>query len=400
MNAIGLLRHAARAHPRATDVAAAAAVFAATVLSALAGPGAGRERLPGQAVAFAAIACGVLAWRRGHPFAVLLISVLAAELYMAQLRNGAATLVTLAPLIACYTVAETTGRRRALLFGGLGMLALVGAHMLVRPAVWLGTDNLALAALGGLAVAAGDAARSRRCYVAAVEERARRAEQTRESEARRRVAEERLRIARDLHDSVGHHLALINVQAGVAGFLLETEPAQARAALAHVGSACQSALEELRDTIGLLRQPGETSAPVQPVAGLSGLNELISSFRHSGLRVEQDVQGAMRRLPPAADLTAYRVIQESLTNACKHAARSAIHVRLRYEPGALRIAITHDGPPDSAPAPAAPAASASGYGILGMRERVAAVGGELRAGPLRTGGFEVSATLPAGDGPP
>jgi signal transduction histidine kinase len=99
---------------------------------------------------------------------------------------------------------------------------------LIRPAVWLGTDNLALAALGGLAVAAGDAARSRRCYVTEVEERARRAEHTRESEARRRVAEERLRIARDLHDSVGHHLALINVQAGVAGYLLDTEPAKAR----------------------------------------------------------------------------------------------------------------------------------------------------------------------------
>jgi signal transduction histidine kinase len=140
--------------------------------------------------------------------------------------------------------------------------------------------------------------------------------------------------------------------------------------------------------------------PTQPVAGLAGLNVLIASFRRSGLRVDQNVQGTIRRLSPAADVTAYRVIQESLTNVCKHPPSSAAHVQLRYEPGVLHIVVAHDGPPRSAAEAAATAGNGGGYGILGMRERVAAVGGELHAGARRTGGFEVSATLPAGDGQP
>src|ERR1035438_5943915 len=168
----------------------------------------------------------------------------AAEAYLAQTRRRGATMLMLAPLIALYTVADISDRRRGRLVGGLAILALIASHMLASPVSWLKSDNLALAALGGMALAAGAASRNRRSYLAEVELRAQRAERTREQaersrdqEARRRVTEERLRIAHDLHDSVGHHLALINVQAGVAGFLLDSEPDQARAALMHVTTA-------------------------------------------------------------------------------------------------------------------------------------------------------------------
>jgi signal transduction histidine kinase len=268
--------------------------------------------------------------------------------------------------------------------------------VLASPASWLKSENLALAALGGMALAAGAASRNRRDYLREVEQRAQRAERTREQaertreqEARRRVTEERLRIAHDLHDSVGHQLALINVQAGVAEFLLDTDPGQARVALTHVTTATRSALEELHATVGLLREPGDSPAPTGPVVGLTGLAELFAAYRRSGLTVDQRVRGAVRRLPPAADLTAYRVIQESLTNVCKHAACRVARVQLSYHPDVLTIVVDDDGPP-----PATGPPPEAGHGIAGMRERVAALGGEFQAGPRPAGGFRVTATLP------
>lgn len=344
--------------------------------------------LPGTAALAGAIACGALAARRSHPVVVLVISVLAAETYMALLHGSGGTLIVLAPLIALYTVADTSARRRGLLVCGLAVLALAGVHMLARPTSWMGPENLALAALGALAVAAGDASHNRRLYLAEVEERARRAELNREVEASRRVVEERLRIARDLHDSVGHHLALINVQTGVARFLLETEPDRARTALSHVNSATGDALAQLRDTVGLLRGPGEASAPTEPTVGLAGLADLIASFRRSGLRIVENTDGIERPVPPACDLTAYRVNQESLTNVRKHARHPAARVELRYEPRELSIVVEDSG------GPCRPM-NAEGHGIIGMRERVAALGGSLRAGPGTTG-FRVTATLPIG----
>jgi signal transduction histidine kinase len=271
---------------------------------------------------------------------------------------------------------------------------------------WLKSDNLALAALGGMALAAGAASRNRRSYLAEVEQRAQRAERTREQaersrdqEARRRVTEERLRIAHDLHDSVGHHLALINVQTGVAGFLLDSDPDQARAALTHVTTATRSALEEMHATIGLLREPGDTPTPTRPIIGLTGLGELIAAYRRSGLAVDHAVQGTVRRLPPAADLTAYRVIQESLTNVCRHAVRQIARIQLSYHADALSIVIDDDGLPYRGDLVAGPQASPAGHGLVGMRERVTALGGEFHAGPRPTGGFRVSVTLPLAAAP-
>jgi signal transduction histidine kinase len=175
--------------------------------------------------------------------------------------------VLTAPLIALYTVAEVSTRRRALIIGALVVLAFSGLHTMVRPASWLGAENLALAALGGLAVAAGDAARNRRAYLAEVEGRARHAEVDWDAEAARRVTEERLRIAHELHDVIGHQLALVFVQAGVAAQVLGTAPAQAREALGHIRAASKTALTELSDTVGLLRQAGDQPALTVPVSG-------------------------------------------------------------------------------------------------------------------------------------
>ena len=251
-----------------------------------------------------------------------------------------------------------------------------------------GWSDLAVVPWIAAAVAFGQAARAQKVHQAMLVERARRAEEGREHEARRRVQQERLRIARELHDAVGHHVALISVQAGAMGYILDSDPAKARESLVHIQQASEAALEELRLTVGLLRQPGDAE-PVEPAGGLARLDELIGSFAATGLRVTCEVAGQARPLPEATDLTAYRVIQESLTNTAKHAAGAAATIRLAFRPGLLALAVEDDGPPGAGSEPVA------GHGIIGMRERAAAVGGWLTARPRADGGFQVLAELPA-----
>jgi signal transduction histidine kinase len=387
MTVPGRLRHLARRRPHA-DIALAAVVYAVVLLTTAAAPA---GRLAPASVAVAALSCGVLVVRRRWPFGVFLASAFAAEAYLAMHLGHQGVMVLAAPLIALYTVAEASSRRRGLVIGALAVLALAAVHVLARPSSWLGAENLALAAFGGLAVAAGDAARSRREYLAEVEARARRAEADRDIEAARRVTDERLRIARELHDVIGHQLALINVQAGVASHVLSSQPTQAHQALGHIRTASKTALDELRDTIGLLRQPGEQATPTEPTIGLAGLPLLLASFRRSGLTIAERVAGRVRPVPVTVDLAAYRVIQESLTNVCKHAGPSTVDVALDYRPDELRVVV------DNRPGPYRPAASGSGHGILGMRERVASLAGTLDAGPRPGGGYRVSAVLPLPD---
>jgi signal transduction histidine kinase len=216
-------------------------------------------------------------------------------------------------------------------------------------------------------------------------------EENRDHEARLRVHSERLRIARDLHDAVGHQVALISVQAGAMGYLLDTDLDKARESLAHIQRASEAALEELRLTVGLLRQPGD-SEPTEPASGLSRLGELIGSFAATGLNVTCHVTGEARPLPEAVDLTAYRVIQESLTNTAKHAAGASASVRLAFRPGVLALAVEDAGPGVSGSGHAGN--GHGGHGLIGMRERAAAVGGWISAGPRGGGGFQVLAELP------
>jgi signal transduction histidine kinase len=305
-------------------------------------------------------------------------------------------MVLAAPLIALYTVAESSSRRRALFIGCLAVLALGGIHILIKPSSSLGSYDLALAALGGLAIAAGDASRSRRAYVIEARARAQQAEADREAEAARRVTEERLRIARELHDVIGHHLALIYVQSGVATHVLTDPPARAREALDHIHAASKAALGELGETIGLLRQPGEQTAPTEPNIGLAGVDDLLAEFRRSGLIITAHVDGPARPVAVAADLTAYRVIQESLTNVSKHAGPTTVEVRLSYQPDRLRVVIDNSSTRDAQHriATGTVGDNGSGHGLVGMRERVTALGGTLHAGRRPDGGYRVTATLP------
>lgn len=366
---------------RAVDVMIAAMLFAVALMTATRGF---HAQSSVWAALLAAIACGSTVWRRHEPTVVFVVTTVAAEGYLAVTRSEAGLLVLAAPMIVLYTLAETTSRLRALILGGLAFLVMFALHTTLRP-VWAGPQNVAVIALGGLAVAAGEAARSRRAYVHEVEERARQAERGLEQEAARRVTEERLRIARELHDVLGHHLALITVHAGAAADVLDDHPAEAKKSLTHIKQAGRTALAELKDVVVLLRRPEDPATPTEPAGGLAALDELIASFTRSGLRIEKHVAGVARPLPTPVDVTAYRVIQESLTNVAKHAGDTTAMIRLRYDPDQLSVIVDDQGNGGS---------PGYGHGIAGMRERVTAVGGTLRAGPRAAGGFRVSARVP------
>ena len=228
-------------------------------------------------------------------------------------------------------------------------------------------------------------------YVAAVElwrARRDRREQARAARAeaeRRRGSEERLRIARDLHDVLGHHVSLINVQAGVALYLMDDDPEQVRSALTAIKQSSRDLLHEMRSTLGVLRGVDE-EPPHQPVAGLARLDDLVEATRAAGLPVTVEISGEPRELPPSVDTAAFRIMQEALTNARKHAGPARASVLLTYTEDGITMRIDDDG--------AGPTGGADGgNGLPGMRERAAAIGGTLSAGPRPGGGFRVDASL-------
>ena len=291
-------------------------------------------------------------------------------------------------VVAVLVYAMRSERSQVVVTKVVVILVLVAGHLLFCRHIKAGWADLAVLPWIVMAGAIGIAIRAKRAHEAMLAERARRAEESREAEARRRIQEERLRIARDLHDAVGHQVALISVQAGAMSYLLEGgDLNKARESLAHIQQASESALEELRLTVGLLRAPGDRE-PMEPAGGLARLGELIDSFTATGLRVRCELSGPVRPLPEAVDLTAYRVIQESLTNTTKHAAGAGAAVRVVFRPRALTVAIDDDGRTGD------PVACEDGHGIIGMRERATALGGWLAAGPRDGGGFRVLAELP------
>ncbi|WP_430787716.1 sensor histidine kinase [Actinoplanes sp. G11-F43] len=209
--------------------------------------------------------------------------------------------------------------------------------------------------------------------------------------ARRVVVDERVRIARELHDVVAHHMSVISVQAGLARYVLRSDPETAHGALDAVLTTSTEALDELRRMLGLLRLGREADEPDtrQPLPGLEGLPDLTARVAGAGLPVTLDVEGTARPLPQGIALTAYRIVQESLTNAIKHAGPARAVVLVRFEAEALTITVTDDGPGNTtAPAPG------GGHGLIGLRERAALYGGTLTSGPHGTRGFRVSARLP------
>jgi len=245
------------------------------------------------------------------------------------------------------------------------------------------------AALLGAAALLGETVRSRRLRLAEVQDRLRRVEMEREREAARRVAEERLRIARELHDVLAHTISVISVQAGLALDVLEDSPAEARTALGAIRAASRAAMIELKSTVGMLRAGDEASAPRSPPAGLDQLDQLLTMVRDAGLRVDLTVMGERRPLPAAIDRAAYRIVQETLTNVLGHAGASCVSVAISYERAALTLTIADNGrgPASDQPAPL-------GHGLVGMTERAVMLGGRLHAGPRPGGGFLVQARLP------
>jgi signal transduction histidine kinase len=234
---------------------------------------------------------------------------------------------------------------------------------------------------------AGEVSRARNAYLKEVERRAIDAERTRDEEVRRHASEERMRIARELHDVLAHSISVINVQAGVALHLLDRQPEQARPALVAITEASKNALGELRATLGVLRGADDDD-PRAPAPTLAQLNDLVTTATTAGVRVQVNVTGAERPLPPGVDLAAYRIAQESLTNVARHARPATATLSIAYGADELVVEVQDDGRTADA------RAFRAGHGLIGMRERAASVGGELDAGPRPEGGFRVRARLP------
>lgn len=380
---------AVRTHPTALDVGFAIAVAGLALLAPSLGQHPRISGVTGPDAFGAAASFGLLLFRRRWPVMILALSVIGAVTVIAvTMENNALVAVA---IIMVFTVASQTDRRTAWIAGIATALALFTSGVIAAGASWVAPEYVGVIAWTGMATAVGDALRSRRAYVAAVEERARRAEQSREEEAHRQVIEERLRIAHELHDVLAHHIAVINVQAGVATHVLRDSPAQAEQALGHVRRASQSVLDELSALLNVLRESG--TAPTEPAPGLDRLPQLLDTFAAAGLRVSPVVTGPTRTLPATVDLTAYRIVQEALTNVHKHGRGARADLRLEYTPDQLRIAVANGGAHtgDNRIGRAEPG---TGHGIIGMRERAMSVGGWATAGPRTGGGFQVDASLP------
>jgi signal transduction histidine kinase len=377
-------RSFAECHPAAFDAALGLLIGALSIVVVLTGPGPERQpRTPTLAdVGAAVLAFTLVALRRRWPVPVFAAATGAA--LWPTIRDGPPPVLLVAVFVCASTVAVETNRRTAWIAGGTASIVLYAASVLAGNG-WSSPVSLGLFAWMGMAVAIGDALRTRRAYVAAIEERARRAEESRDEEARRRVVEERLRIARELHDVVAHHIAMINVQAGVAAHVLRDRPDKAEDALAHVRRAARTVLDEISTLLGVLRRPGDPEES-EPTRGLARLGGLLDSLGGAGLRVEHHQEGDARELPSAVDLAAYRIVQESLTNAQKHGGDGAARLRLAYTPAGLEIEVANVAGPDTG--------EGGGHGLVGMRERASAVGGTLRAGRV-DGRFVVTAFLPA-----
>ncbi len=300
--------------------------------------------------------------------------------------QGAQIEAGLGVLVAFYTIGERLDRQLsvplAALAGTVLGILLIGRGGFPQTLQSLIQTELIL----GVAWLVGDGSRVRRLYTVALEERARLLEREREERAKRAVLEERERIARELHDVVAHHVSLMVIQSGGALRAIDKRPDEARGALEAISTAGRQALTEMRRLIGM---PGD-DAPADPMPGLQQLDALLDQVRSAGLTVELSVQGEPRPLDSGLELSAYRIVQEALTNSLKHARGGRTSTAIRYGPDALEITI--DDERGTGPAPALEP-DHDGRGLLGMRERVSMFRGTFDAGPTPRG-FRVVARLP------
>jgi signal transduction histidine kinase len=386
------LEEFAEQHPFLVDLAMVLGLMGcATFGTSLSLPSADPPAQDKAGVVLMGAACLALLRHRANPRTVVVITT--GCTVTAVVMGYLLTPLLLAPIMAgLYWLATLTDRRTTRVYGVGTMVAVIVAAVFTDSMDHL---SLLLRTIGPffwlmLPLAAGNMTRLRRAYLQAVQARAEHAERTREEEARLRVTEERMRIARELHDVVAHHMALANAQAGTAAHLALTRPEQTQKILNDLTGTTSSALRELKAALGLLRQDGEVpgSVSLEPSPGLSRLPELVSACESAGLKVTVDTEGEPQPLSPGVDLTAYRIVQEALTNVTKHATAEAARVLLTYTGSRLLITVSNDGP--SKPE----AARGRGFGVMGMRERALSIGGELCAGPRPQGGFEVTTALP------
>jgi signal transduction histidine kinase len=346
--------------------------------------------------AYVVAAAATLSRRRAPRLALAIVAPVAVVTLC--LRAGGPTVFLAA--MTLYSAAAVSSRRTASILAGLVASAILAATLAG------GGVQVAQAAIGGMALVglgwlAAENTRAGRAY--AIQQAERMAEKEAAAAAgqaeqvSRALADERAQIARDLHDVVAHAMSVIAVRSGVARMVIDSEPEQVRDALAIIEITTRRALHEMRLLVGMLRDPGDRPAELSPVPGLADLDRLLADTAVAGVIAEVDIEGEVRPLPAAADLSAYRIVQEALTNVVRHAGPTHAQVRIGYRPGELDIEVIDDGPRgprgpnDRAPRPIARAGG--GHGLIGMRERAALFGGTLEAGP-HAGGFRVRATLP------
>jgi signal transduction histidine kinase len=359
-------------YPRTLDALLVALLLLASVGTA------GRHHSLYAIVPLAALQILPLLFRRRYPvqvFGVVLTATLLSEVTLH--RPDAAPV-----WIALYTVASYRGRSVSL--GAAGATVVVLSVPLIGGQK-LGSQipNVVLAVAAWLL---GDNVRTRRAYLREIEDRAERLEREREENVRRAAQAEQARIARELHDVIAHNVSVMVVQAAAANDVFDSHPEKAREALRSIERTGRSALTELRRLLGAVRAPDQDTYAPQP--GLASLPALLEGLRTAGLPVALHVDGGLDDLPAGLDLSAYRIVQEALTNTLKHAEATRAEVGVRRTDKSLELEIVDDGGGGE------PSAEGSGHGLIGMRERASLVGGEVEAGPQPGGGFRVRAKLP------
>jgi signal transduction histidine kinase len=327
-----------------------------------------------------------LAARRRFPGTVLALCV-ASGLAVATL--GVPELLGIAILVAVYSVAAYGARWVSL--AGLAAAELGSAAVQLTQGSFQWPTPITNALVIAAAWLLGHFVGVRRAYTARLEQTAE-LERARAEQARQAVAEERLRLARELHDVVAHSISVIAVQSGVGAHVAKTQPEEAAKALAAIEATSRAALTELRRLLGVLRQEDEPQGDLAPVPGLADLDGLLAEGAKAGLAVRLQVEGRPAQLPAGVDLSAYRIVQEALTNVVKHAGPARAQVTIRYRDHEVMVEVTDDG--RGAAAPTNNGQKRVGHGLIGMRERVAVFGGDLEVGPRPGGGFRVAARLP------
>jgi len=384
---LGAVRTWSARHVRVTDALIALAVFAVS-LQPLLRTGCGCGPVPAWGYLLVVAQCLPLVWRRRWPFPVgLLVGALTAAHGLTSLAEPA---LPFAGLVALYSTAAHSSRRLSALAAGIAAVAITVTLLLDGPNADAQdfTVNYLVFTTAWLL---GDGARSRRERSSELEARLQQDERLRAVEAERSLAAERTRIARELHDVVAHAVSLMVVQAEAGPVVVHRDPDRAVDVFDSISGTGKQALGEMRRLLGVLRT--EPVDPLAPQPCLAALPGLVERCRAAGLQVELDLLGDDRPLPSAVELSAYRIVQEALTNVLKHAGRTRARVTVRHRAEAVELEVRDDGPLEAA-LPGA-AQLGGGNGLVGMRERAAVLGGTLAAGPTADGGWGVRARLPA-----